>query len=202
MSAFRKKIAMSSIPRHRHSRGRVWHVVWMTTRAMRLLIGLGLFAACTSSAQDQDIVGPFSGPMTRFVVDRITLPTDNASAFAMGDDLTGSGAINNQLGNALGMLSSEGLTNLYGADMIAAGAIASSVVLQAEDLDNATQAAVTYYGADGTTATLAGGAIVNGVFTSNRTRSTRVPGAAALVLPVFGDADPSSVELHAMEIDL
>jgi hypothetical protein len=159
-----------------------------------------MLAACTIG--DQDIVGPFSGPVTRFVIDRITLPTDNSSALALGDDLTGNGMVDNQLGMVFGVLATYGDLNVHAGDIIASGAIASSLELQAEDLENAARAGATYVGADGDPATVAGGRIVDGVFTSNLTRTTNVPGAAIIALPVFADADPSSVELHAMEIDL
>ncbi|MGE5186862.1 MAG: hypothetical protein ACM31C_32650, partial [Acidobacteriota bacterium] len=41
-----------------------------------------------------------------------------------------------------------------------------------------------------------------GSFESNRTATTHAPGMAMLHLPVFADADPSVIELDAMELEL
>lgn len=59
-----------------------------------------------------------------------------------------------------------------------------------------------YLGADGDEAGVAGGTLVGGVFRSNRTATTRVPGAATLRLPIYTNADPLTVELVGMELDL
>jgi hypothetical protein len=136
------------------------------------------------------------------VVDRIMLPTGNQTAYDMGDDLTGNGGIQNQIGMVIGTLLANCDATTHGTDMIATGVIASMVEIQAESLGSAARVGVTFYGYTGAAATVAGGAIVDGVFTSNRTRTTHVPGAATLVLPVFADAAPITVELHGMEIDL
>jgi hypothetical protein len=155
-------------------------------------------ASCTNST---DIVGPFTGPVTRFAVDSITLPT-SGTVWQIGDDLDGNGYVDNELGQLFGSLSSNRDLSTHAADMIASGAIASSLELQAPDLTTAAKAGATYYGADNADATLAGGKIVGGVFTSNRTRTTHVPGRAVMYLPVFADADPSIVEIDYMELDL
>jgi hypothetical protein len=165
---------------------------------MRKLMLLA-FAACTSGSND--VVGPFTGPVSRFAVDSITLPTSSVMAYQLGDDLDGDGRIDNTLGQMFGMLSLQADLSTHGADMIASGAIASSLELQAPDLTTAT-AGATYYGADNADATVAGGEIVDGAFTSNRTRTTHVPGQAVVYLAVLADADPSIVEIDHMELDL
>ena len=63
---------------------------------------------------------------------------------------------------------------------------------------SASKAAVTYFGYDGADAVVAGGRIAGGAFTSNRSATTKVPGRAVLVLPIFEDADPAIVELDAI----
>ena len=61
---------------------------------------------------------------------------------------------------------------------------------------------MTYLGADGDPATVMGGHLVAGAFSSNRTRSSHVLGAATIVLPIFADADPLALPVHELEIDL
>jgi len=62
---------------------------------------------------------------------------------------------------------------------------------------------VLYFGADGDEPIAAGGRFDEaGVFVSNRTRETSVPGSARVRLPVFREADPLDLEVEAMEIDL
>ncbi|MGE5186155.1 MAG: hypothetical protein ACM31C_29065, partial [Acidobacteriota bacterium] len=60
---------------------------------------------------------------------------------------------------------------------------------------------VTYRGSDGATATVMGGKLVSGVFESNRTATTKHPGAATLVLPIFDAADPLVLDLELAELD-
>jgi hypothetical protein len=147
-------------------------------------------------------VGPFTGPTTRFAIDHITLPSSAAAAKEVADDLNGDGGYDNLIGDATALLAVGKDLTSHGDDMIGAGVIASSIELQATDLQDAARAGATYFGADGDAATTMGGTIVAGVFASNRTRTTHVPGKATLVLPVFADADPTIVELDAMELDL
>ena len=165
-------------------------------------IAVAALAACTAAGSDHDVVGPFTGPTTRFAIDHITLPSSHPAADKLGDDLNGDGCIDNEIGDVIGLLVAGGNVTSHGDDMIGAGVIASSIELQATDLENATRAGATYFGADDDNATTMGGTIVAGAFASNRTRTTHVPGKATLVLPVFEDADPTIVELDAMELDL
>ncbi len=166
---------------------------------MRPLLLIAL-AACTS--QPSDITGPYTGPVHRFVVDRFTLAQHTSEAKQLGDDLDGDGTVDNALGQVTGTLASYMDLTTHAPDMIASGAIASTLELQAADLVNARVVGATYYGATGDPATVAGGSITAGSFESNRTVTTHVPGMAMLHLPVFADADPSLVELDAMELDL
>lgn len=160
-------------------------------------------AVCTACAgSDNDVVGPFTGPTTRFAIDHIMLPSSDAAAHQVGDDLDGNGTVDNQLGAIIATLDGDDLGTSHGDDMIGAGVIGSSIELQATDLEDAARAGATYFGADGDDATAVGGTIVAGVFASNRTRTTHVPGKAILVLPLFAAAEPTTVELDAMELDL
>jgi hypothetical protein len=159
-----------------------------------------LLAACSSSGGD--VVGPFSGPVHRFSIDTMTLPITSDQAQQLGDDLDGDGNVNNQLGVVFSALSSTGDATTHIPDMIASGALASSIEIQANDLDHDTSVGVKYYGADGDSATVIGGKLVGGVFVSNRTATTHHPGAATLALPVFDAADPLILDLELAELDL
>lgn len=168
---------------------------------MRPLLLLAV-AACTSSSPT-DITGPFTGPVSRYVVDRFALPATYSDARTLADDLDGNGYADNQLGSLVSSLATQADVTTHAADMIASGAIASSVEIQAPSLDRAAKASVTFYGAAGEPATAMGGTIgTGGVFVSNPTRTTRVPGLAIVHLPVFADADPSAFAVDAMEIEL
>jgi hypothetical protein len=161
---------------------------------------LVLLAGCTSSSGD--VVGPFTGPVHRFVVDRFSLPVTGTDAKAIGDDLDGDNTIDNALGGGLALLANDDNLTTHADDMIKSGAIASIVEIQADDLQDDPTVAVSYFGAAGDPAIVVGGRIAGGIFTPNRTRDTQVPGRATLRLPVFADASPSVIVLDAMEIDL
>ncbi|MGE5181514.1 MAG: hypothetical protein ACM31C_05615, partial [Acidobacteriota bacterium] len=90
---------------------------------MRWLSLLAL-AACSSSTNG-DVVGPFSGPVTRYAVTAMTLPASGTDALALGDDLDGDGNNNNQLGVVFSALTSTGDATMYIPQMIASGAVAS-----------------------------------------------------------------------------
>jgi hypothetical protein len=120
-----------------------------------------------------------------------------------GDDVDGdAGGVDNQLGTVFAALTSTGDANAHLADMIASGALASSIVIQAPSLANASKAGVSYFGVEGDAATAMGGRIVNGVVVSNRSATTQHPGAATILLPVFDAADPLVLQLELAEIDL
>lgn len=162
---------------------------------------LAALVGCSSEVGD-DVVGPFTGEVSRFVVDAITLPRDGAEAGTLAADLDGDGQPENQLGLVTGVLATTNDLSIHSADMIAAGALASSIEIQADDLVDDDTVAVRYFGADGDPVTLAGGRFAAGSFRSNRTAGTRHPGRAVLRLPVFTNADPLIIELEGLEVDL
>ena len=111
---------------------------------------------CGSSGSG-DVVGPFTGPTHRFVVDRMTLPLSGTDAARLGDDLDGDGDVDNQLGVVISALVSTHDASTHAADMIASGALASSLELQADDLASDATVGAIYRGHDGDAATTAGG---------------------------------------------
>ncbi len=165
---------------------------------MRWLSLLAL-AACTSSSGD--VVGPFTGPTHRYAVTTMTLPTTSDQAHMLGDDLDGDGTINNQLGVVFSALTSTGDATTHIPEMIESGALASFVAIQASSLDTDPSVGVTYLGVDGASATVIGGKLAGGTFTSNRTATTKHPGAATLALPIFDAADPLILDLELAELD-
>ncbi len=165
---------------------------------MRVWLVVAL-AACSSSS---DVTGPFSGEQHRYVVDTIQVPRDTSEAQALAADLDGDGSPENQFGTVTGVLASTSDLSTHSADMIAAGSLASVVIIQADDLDTDDSVGVTYLGADGAAAVVAGGRIANGAFMSNRTRETQVPGEALVRLPIYINADPLELSLAGMEIEL
>lgn len=169
---------------------------------MRTAASLLLIAACASEPGTDDITGPFTGPTHRFAVDAIELPTTTTQAREVADDLNGDDIVDNQIGMVIGSLHSQNLATKHAPDMIAAGAIASSFEIVADDLQNDPTVSVLYRGADGETAVAVAGEIVDGHFRSNRTATTKIPGRVRAHLPVWIDADPSVVDIDGLEIDL
>jgi hypothetical protein len=159
-------------------------------------------AACTTQSSNDDVVGPFTGPTHRYVVDSIELPKTNTQAREMGDDLDGNQTADNQLGMVISTLVNQGVGTTHAPDMIASGALASSFEIVADDLANDDAVSVLYRGNDASGGVLVGGRIVDGVFRSNRTATTDHPGRAFARLPVFADADPSEIVISNMQIDL
>jgi hypothetical protein len=173
---------------------------WLVKMFVASLLVASLLVACSGSSGD--IVGPFTGPTHRFVVDRFSLPVTSADAKAIGDDLDGNGRVDNQLGATLAVLANDDNLTTHADDMIKSGALASIIEIQADDLHSDPTVGVRYFGRQGDPAIVVGGSIAGGIFTPNRTRDTQVPGRATLRLPVFADASPSVIVLDAMEIDL
>ncbi len=151
---------------------------------------------------NDDVVGPFTGEVRRFVVDELRLPATGQEADAMGGDLDGDGFRENGLGSAISSLRTFDQITLHAADMIRSGVLASTVELQADDLTNDDSVGVRYLGADGFEATVVGGRFRDGAFHPNRTATTDHPGRARVRLPVFVHADPAEVPLHGLEIFL
>lgn len=162
---------------------------------MRALVLLAI-AGCSDPSTD--VVGPFQGPVQRFVVDSITIPRDTATSNALAGDLDGDGMPDNQLGVVTTVLGSTGDLSADAADMIRSGALMSTVEIQGDP----DRAGVRYVGAEGDQPTVAGGRFEAGVFRSNRTFETRAPGRATMRLPIFTNADPLALEIDGVEIDL
>lgn len=162
---------------------------------MRALV---LLAVVGCSDPSSDIVGPFEGAARRFVVDAITIPRDTQTSDSLASDLDGDGTPENQLGVVTTVLATTGDLTVDAPDMIRAGALASSVEIIGTD----ERAGVTYFGASGEAALVAGGRFEAGAFRSNRTFETRAPGRAIVRLPIFTNADPIALEIDGLEIDL
>ncbi len=166
----------------------------------RLLLVVAL-AACSSDGST-DVKGPFTGTVQRFVVDRIRVPMTNDDTMAFAGDLDGNGTAENKLGLVTAVLAQTSDLSVDAQDMIASGALASVVEIQADDIAADDRVGVTYYGAEGEAATVAGGTIVGGAFRSNRAATTRIPGRALVHLPVYTNADPLVLQLEGVELDL
>jgi hypothetical protein len=168
---------------------------------MRLAL-LVVLLGCTTTSPPGDVVGPFTGPAHRFVIDTITLPTNNKSIDQLADDLDGDGSPDNRAGSTIAVLFSLDDATTHGADMIASGALASEIEIVSDDLVTDDTVAVLYHGAPGDTPVPVGGRLSETGFAPNLTRQTRVPGEAVLRLPIFADADPVSVHVVGLEIEL
>jgi hypothetical protein len=155
-----------------------------------------------SSSGNGDVVGPFTGDVHRYVVDRILVPQTSDDVTRLADDLDGDGEPDNQVGlvNSTLVVLTDATT--HAADMVAAGALVSVVEIQADDLEADAKVGVRFRGAETDDASQAGGAIVDGGFASNRSRTTHVPADAIARLPIFENADPLILPMHGVEIDL
>lgn len=174
-----------------------------TARMQRAyLLAVIAIAACYSPPSSDDVVGPFTGQVHRFAVDDFTFPMNNTQAREIGDDLDGDRHVDNQLGMVISTLGTQGLVTMHDDDIIGAGVVRSVVEIEADDLTFDDEVGVRYLGAEGAPAIVVGGRIEDELFIPNRTRTTRVPGRAVVHMPVFVEADPSPVELLAMEIEL
>jgi hypothetical protein len=154
-----------------------------------------LFALAACAAEPAPIT--YTGQARRFVVDSIRLPINNTEARQFGADLNGDRTVDNQLGMVTGTLAGiSGNITTHGDDIIAAGALLSSVELVADDFTNDDTVALRYFGADGDTADAIGGELTDGRFV------TTLPGAGAVHLPVFVDSDPIAIPLIHMHASL
>lgn len=168
---------------------------------MKRLVLCTALAGCAGDNSADFVVGPFTGEPRHFVVDQIRLPKDSGEAGAMADDL-GGGFRQNQLGSVFGALGANGALNQFSTDIIAAGVIRSRVVIVADDLANDPTVGVSYLGVEGAVVHELGGTLVDGTFVSNRTRLSNHGGTANVTLPVFQDADPSTVNVIAAQMEL
>jgi hypothetical protein len=182
---------------HRTRLQLAWHArIDKDLHRMRWAVALVLVGC---GDQGGDIVGPFTGDVHRYVIDRIAMPA-NTSDFA--DDLDGDGQVDNGLGGVMATLANTHDATTHGQDMIASGALSSVLKLQADSLDSDSAAGATWLGSDGDLETAMGGSIAARAFTSNRSRTTHVPGNSELHLPILADADPLVVMADGLELDL
>jgi len=165
---------------------------------VRLLV-VTCLVACSSS---NDVAGPFTGEAQRFAIDRIVVPRDSAESDRYADDLDGDGKPENQLGLVSAVLASTNDLSIDALDMIASGALASTIEIQADDLETDSSVGVRYFGGEGDPATVVGGRFEAGVFRSNRTADTGAPGRALVRLPIYTNADPLVIDLEGLELDL
>lgn len=168
----------------------------------RELTLLMLIGGCVDTGASDDVTGPFTGTPRRYVIDRIELPSTNSEAKSFGLDLSGDRAIDNQLGMVISTLGQYNDITTHGDDQLASGAIASSIVIVANDYWQDDTVGVTYYGGDGDESRPIGGTIEGGLFRSNIAATTSVPGAATLRLPIFVDAEPSDIPVRALQMRL
>lgn len=162
--------------------------LWLVALGISGISGT-LAGACASPDE-------LTGEIHAFAIDAIRLPTTTAEAMTTGSDLDGDGTIDNALGAIMAALTTTGDATTHAADMVAAGAIASSLELQADDLDEDASAGVRYLGASGDAATAARGELHAGAFLTTR------GGTAMVHLPVFADAAPIVVPLVALDVAL
>jgi len=149
-----------------------------------------------------DVVGPFTGATHRYALYRIELPQSLTDATKWGGDLDGDGVVQNQIGLVLNTLQGVAISNVHATELIAAGTIATSLQITADDLHDDPTVGVRYLGTPDSTSLEVGGQLEDGWFRSNRTATTAVPGEAQFHLPVFADADPSLVTAIGMELML
>jgi hypothetical protein len=169
---------------------------------MRFAFASLLMTGCALQYGGDDGATQITGPTHRFVVDRIDLPKTNNDARAMGGDVNGDRTVDNQLGMVISTLNSQGDVTTHGPDMIAAGAIASSIEIVADDLQNDETVAVIYHGADGDAAVAVAGELTDGWFRTTQTKSSSRLGRASVKLPVYLDADPVNLDVEYLEISL
>jgi hypothetical protein len=161
-----------------------------------------MVAVGCSSSHGTDVTGPFTGDVHRFAIDSIAVPRTQDQVTQLADDLDGDGTPDNQIGLVGSTLVVLTDATMNAQDMVDSGALASFVEIQADDVVDDPAVGVSWFGAHGDVATVAGGAFVGGVFASNRSRTTHAPGAAVARLPMFENADPLALPMAGVEIDL
>jgi hypothetical protein len=163
-----------------------------------MLVGL---VACATPSADGEVTGPYSGPIRHYEIDSFKLSHNNNEARAFAGDLNGDRTVDNSFGMLTGTLSSW--NDLADArDTIGSGLVRSVIELQANDLVDDDTVALWYIGADGDTATALGARVHDADITSNRIATSEHQAQARIHLPVFIDADPSTLDLVALEIEL
>lgn len=161
---------------------------------IRLLLCSLPLVACVGA--EDDLRGPFTGETRRFVVDSIRVPRNNTEARELGGDLNGDDTVDNQLGMVISTLANMGNVTMAGDEIIAAGAISSTVEITADSFANDGSVSVTLFGIAGEGARATAGTITDGVY------ETKITGTTTLHLPVFIHADPSRVPAIGLRIKL
>ncbi len=165
----------------------------------RSLVLLSLAGCATDPTPP--VTGPFDGAPHRFVIDSVTIPMTGSDARLFAEDLDGDGNPENVFGQAMSVLNLGGDVNPHGADMIASGTLASSVIIRSDDLQNDGKVGISFLGTDGDADVPFGGTFVDGIFASNRAASGAA-GTAALHVPGFVSADPFVLDTTTLQIDL
>jgi len=165
-----------------------------------LVISIIALAGCGGGAST-DVSGPFTGVTYRFTVDQLQLPMQRTD---FADDLNGDPRVDNQLGNITGALAGQKDLVTDIDDLLASGVLAPVIEITTDDptLRNDPTVGVRFIGRDGEEAGQMGGALVDGVLTTNRTRTTRSPVSATLHLPLFPHADPLTLPAIGLEAEL
>jgi hypothetical protein len=128
-------------------------------------------------------------------------PNTNEETRAMAVDLDGDEGPDFQLSYAFSTVRGLGLAP-NNADLIASGAIASSLIVTADNLVDDPTVSVAFLGADDDVATAVGGRFRDGAFMSNRSVTTEVPGEAIARIGAFIEADPIAVPVKHLEMEL
>ena len=171
---------------------------------MRVLL-LAALVACANpqpGSGDGDVVGPFTGETHRFAIDRFDLPGNSTEAKLEGDDLTGDGTVDNQVGALIASLIIDKDLAPNPQDLSATGLLPTTIEIQANNLFNDDHVGVSYVGRPGDSAIPVGGTFDAGTFISNRTAISTHSAEGSLVLPIFIDADPTEFPLDHGELDL
>ena len=150
------------------------------------------------------VAGPFTGETHRFVIDSIEVPTTLDQVRAAAKDLDGDESVENKLGVMISSLHSYGDAQEHPSELVASRAIASTIEIQADDLEDDATVGVTFRGRDGAPARTIGGRLVDGRFLPNELRTTdgTLTGAGLLLIPVFADVDALEIEAATLELDL
>ncbi len=160
--------------------------------------------ALSACADDPTVIGPFTGEKHRFVIDSIDLPDTVTASRGLAEDLDGNSLLDNELAMTIGSLNTYGDGQKHVTELLASGAIASSIVIEADDLQNDPTVGVTFYGSPENPGRVVGGRLVDGHFLPNRIREvdSTLVGTATLMLPVFADVDALELAAGALEIEL
>jgi hypothetical protein len=164
-------------------------------------IGAGALVACSDPASDE--VGPFTGQVHRFVVDRVDVPREAQAADAVASDLDGDKALDNKFGYATAVLATTNDLSPHSDQMIASGALAPVIEIQADDLQRDDSVGIRYFTHfPDAESVLVGGRIAGGAFSTDRRTDTKPGCCVFAALPVFVNADPVVLAIDDMRLEL